>query len=880
MSTENRDRVRRALREFRRFAGDGISPAVSGALPIGDPASGPHNPAKSELREALEPLAEGLDTIAQAVPAVQAAQATGVAAVNSARDQGVAAVTQARLDAQQAAEVARTGAEVARAGAEAAQNQAELAAIAAGAKLFATVAAGLSGTTDGDVFLVQAGVGTTVYRNDSGSEESLGWLGEILFANVTSLLADADNTFAPGTIIRTREEGFAYEVLASGGFVETLGGVQLSPSSTSLVPRAFGARADGATYDDAAFASLQSAMTGRVINLEGLTYRVTARPTGNIYVNGNWLTDNAGELVAFTDPVTISAASDTGGGENPAYTGGPNNTPTIPGRTTPHLRVVIGSQDCRSQFARSGNYSSIYSWAYGNVSGNYSARQSVAACPQSVNTASEECFIEGFRGFHAGSIFSEMVASTGVTIGSRFGFNSGVYSGIYSSNTVRAGFGRRARLTPVITDGVVTSITIDAAGDGYTTADSITVIDRQAFGTGATATIASVDGSGAITGITVTNGGANYGPQTVAYVVCEGEQIAVIASELSRIGQGENLAAIATRDVRGRGTESALIASTSLSSTAQGFTRQSVIASNAATTSANGAVVLSGVSCDAEHEGAVVIGRRTKSASARSIVFGDATSGSASTANRKFQVTAAGNVTAAGTITGSTTFTDYAEFFENAELGVIPLGTIVALDGRKVRPAQAGDDILGVVSATALVVAGDSPFTWAQRFMTGEFGEILYHDIPDPDWEPMVSDPEWPRLVPNPLAAVDPGAEPFIENPEPAPLVPNPTPQPLVRVAVENPDYDPTRENVPRSERPAEWTCVGLLGQVYVRVAEDVEVGDFLAGGDNGLGLKAILPHHIKEVMKYVGLHGIQVMRMETPYDATRGFAVAKCLIR
>src|SRR5690606_13125538 len=89
--------------------------------------------------------------------------------------------------------------------------------------------------------------------------------------------------------------------------------------------------------------------------------------------------------------------------------------------------------------------------------------------------------------------------------------------------------------------------------------------------------------------------------------------------------------------------------------------------------------------------------RGVKVSGANQIAYGR-TSGSItpSTANTKIRLTMnTGQIQAAGTITGSASFTDFAEYFENAEIGVIPLGTLVALEGSKVRPAGPLDDIIG-----------------------------------------------------------------------------------------------------------------------------------------------------------------------------------------
>lgn len=141
----------------------------------------------------------------------------------------VAAQAAAAQAAQEAAELAQAAAEASEGAAEVARTQAELAAIAAGAALFDSVANGLAGTSDTDVFLVSTTPGVQVYRNDAGSETFLGWLGEVLFDDAPALL-DYPHTLAEGTIIRTRREGFSYEVAASAAtdhHVATAGGAKL-----------------------------------------------------------------------------------------------------------------------------------------------------------------------------------------------------------------------------------------------------------------------------------------------------------------------------------------------------------------------------------------------------------------------------------------------------------------------------------------------------------------------------------------------------------------------------------------------------------------------------------------------------------------------------
>ncbi|HHZ8091926.1 peptidase G2 autoproteolytic cleavage domain-containing protein, partial [Proteus mirabilis] len=57
-------------------------------------------------------------------------------------------------------------------------------------------------------------------------------------------------------------------------------------------------------------------------------------------------------------------------------------------------------------------------------------------------------------------------------------------------------------------------------------------------------------------------------------------------------------------------------------------------------------------------------------------------------------------------------------------------------------------------------------------------------------------------------------------------------------------DYDPYTDRygdeiyLSREERPEEWSCVGMMGQVYVNVSNDVSVGDYISAR-NGVGIKS-----------------------------------------
>lgn len=186
-------------------------------------------------------------------------------------DQASAAIQAAAEAAQAAAETAQAAAEAARdlaqdyasnaaASASAAQtsrSQAELAALAAGAPFFADTTSGIAGTSNGDIFLVSTATGVAVYENNSGTADFTGWLGELLFDSAASCIASSLTGFSEGQIIRTRADGFSYEVAASGAsdhHVTTAGGVKLYvlPTDKGYNVKAFGAAGDNSTDDTAA----------------------------------------------------------------------------------------------------------------------------------------------------------------------------------------------------------------------------------------------------------------------------------------------------------------------------------------------------------------------------------------------------------------------------------------------------------------------------------------------------------------------------------------------------------------------------------------------------------------------------------------------------
>ncbi len=166
-----------------------------------------------------------------------------------------------------------------------------------------------------------------------------------------------------------------------------------------------------------------------------------------------------------------------------------------------------------------------------------------------------------------------------------------------------------------------------------------------------------------------------------------------------------------------------------------------------------------------------------------------------------------GNSWYAGAVT--TNGADYAEFFEwldgnpDAEDRV---GFIVALDGEKIRLATKEDnDVLGVVSGTAAVLGDNSGDIWKHKYLTDEFGRIIYD------------------MVEEFITKVD------TETEEETEISVGVFPHPRI-----NPEFNPELEYVSRKDRK-EWDMIGMLGKLYVRDDGTCQVNGYACVGEDGI---------------------------------------------
>ena len=151
---------------------------------------------------------------------------------------------------------------------------------------------------------------------------------------------------------------------------------------------------------------------------------------------------------------------------------------------------------------------------------------------------------------------------------------------------------------------------------------------------------------------------------------------------------------------------------------------------------------------------------------------------------------------------------DYAEYFEwedgNLE-NEDRVGYFVTLtDDGKIKKAENGDDILGIVSASPSVTGNAFEDEWQGKYLTDEWGRKLYETVT----YPTKYDEDGNIIVSGYTTKV-----------------------PMI-----NPDYDATVEYTPRSKRK-EWCVVGLLGRLKVRV--NSSVGKYVQCGNNGIGVSS-----------------------------------------
>lgn len=180
--------------------------------------------------------------------------------------------------------------------------------------------------------------------------------------------------------------------------------------------------------------------------------------------------------------------------------------------------------------------------------------------------------------------------------------------------------------------------------------------------------------------------------------------------------------------------------------------------------------------------------------------------GSKTTTSNAFTLSSAGDGWFAGTVTS--TGADYAEYFEWSDGNPDSedrVGMIVTLDGDKIRLANDGDDILGIVSGTAMVLGDNAEHEWRNKYITDDYGRPVYEEVE-----------EFAEYIDYETGETIKESTGFSRYPK------------------LSPDYDPDQEYISRENRK-EWDAIGIIGKLHVNDDGSCVVGGYAKVGVNGI---------------------------------------------
>lgn len=183
--------------------------------------------------------------------------------------------------------------------------------------------------------------------------------------------------------------------------------------------------------------------------------------------------------------------------------------------------------------------------------------------------------------------------------------------------------------------------------------------------------------------------------------------------------------------------------------------------------------------------------------------------GSKATPSNALTLNSSGNLWVAGTVTS--TGADYAEYFEWVDANPNEedrIALVVTLEGDKIRLAQPGDDILGIVSGTALVLGDNAECEWKNKYLTDKYGRIQYEMV-----EEFAEIHHYDENLQLHAETVSTGMSPYPKL---------------------NPEFNPEMEYAKRSDRP-EWAPIGMIGKLHVIDDGTCEVGSYATVASNGI---------------------------------------------
>lgn len=177
----------------------------------------------------------------------------------------------------------------------------------------------------------------------------------------------------------------------------------------------------------------------------------------------------------------------------------------------------------------------------------------------------------------------------------------------------------------------------------------------------------------------------------------------------------------------------------------------------------------------------------------------------------------------------NSTGADYAEYFEWLDSNPDDeerIGLFVTLEGEKIKLANEGDYILGIISANPSVI-GNSDEHWMGQYKKDVFNRYVIKEqtetIKEIKMETLLNDDGSPVL--------DETGNPVVTAKEVEREI-------TVNAYVENEGYDKDKGYVQRCDRP-EWDTVGLLGQLVCYDDGTCQVNGYCKCGQNGIGTAA-----------------------------------------
>lgn len=181
--------------------------------------------------------------------------------------------------------------------------------------------------------------------------------------------------------------------------------------------------------------------------------------------------------------------------------------------------------------------------------------------------------------------------------------------------------------------------------------------------------------------------------------------------------------------------------------------------------------------------------------------------GSKTSLSNAFTVSSAGAGWFAGAVTS--TGADYAEYFEWSDGNPDAedrIGLAVTLEGDKIKLANNGDDIVGIVSGAPMVLGDNAEHEWTGKYLTDDYGRIIYD-------EPVEEFAEYMDYETNTKVKESTGYHVY----------------PKI-----NPEYNPDQTYIKRADRK-EWDAIGMIGKLHAKDDGTCTVGMYAKVGVNGV---------------------------------------------